>query len=118
MDFKPLSNYIVVEEKIHQKTTSGLVIPDTAKQAKKEMAIVDHIVVAVSEEKDENDKPCIKNVKVGDRVLLGQGSAEIMMMQGKAYIVIRENYVVGIFTGTPPQYETEPEKKSNLTLVN
>ena len=62
--FKPLSNYIVID--VVQRTNSTIIIPETAK---KQLSVdeADCIVVAISEEKEKDGTPMVKNIKVGDK---------------------------------------------------
>lgn len=106
--FKPLSNYVVIEEISKKKTDGGLFVPDNAKQAKQELSIVDHIVIAISEEKDEKGNSLIRNVKIGDRVLFSRGAHDIAIIEGKPYLVVRETSIIGIFTGENKQLKPQP----------
>jgi co-chaperonin GroES (HSP10) len=116
LPFKPLSNFIIVEEIERKKTDGGLIVPDNAKEAMNQLTLVDHIVVGISEEVDENNKPMVKNVKIGDRVCLGRSGGEgVVIINKKPYLCIREMFVIGIYTDP---YVRPVEPKSCLTLAN
>ena len=69
-----------------QKTASGLIIPDTAKekpQKGKVIAIGDGL----------KDKPV--TVKVGDEVLYGKYSGTEITIEGKEYLIMRNSDIFG-----------------------
>ncbi|MFM7666709.1 MAG: co-chaperone GroES [Bacteroidota bacterium] len=87
--FKPLADRVLVEPApAEQKTASGIIIPDTAK----EKPLNGKIVAVGSGKKDE---PI--TVKVGDSVLYGQYSGTEIKIDGKTYLIMRESDVYGIF---------------------
>jgi len=86
--FTPLADRVLVEPMpAEQKTASGIIIPDTAK----EKPLKGTIVAAGTGKKDE---PMI--VKVGDAVLFGQYSGTEIKLDGKDYLIMRESDVYGI----------------------
>jgi co-chaperonin GroES (HSP10) len=94
--FKPLSNYIVIE--VVQKSKGNIVIPETVK---KQLTAdeADCIVVAVSEEKEKDGTPMVRNVKVGDSVILDNmvmHTGQAIMIQKKEYVIVRETSLIGI----------------------
>ena len=108
--FKPLSNYIVID--VVPRGKSKILTPETVKVP---LDKSDCIVVAVSEEKDKDDKPMVRNVKLDDRVLLAPTVAHTgaaMMLGKKGYVVVRETEILGIMTG-----EVEDEEATKL-IVN
>ena len=87
LKFKPLADRVLVEPApAEQKTTSGIIIPDTAKEKP-----LKGIVVAVGPGK--NDEPM--TVKVGDAVLYGQYSGTELKLENGEYLIMKE---IGIFT--------------------
>lgn len=87
--FKPLADRVLVEPApAEQKTASGIIIPDTAK----EKPLNGKIVAVGSGKKDE---PI--TVKVGDSVLYGQYSGTEIKIDGKTYLIMRESDIYGIF---------------------
>ena len=87
--FKPLADRVLVEPAPAElKTASGIIIPDTAK----EKPLNGKIVAVGAGKKDE---PI--TVKVGDSILYGQYSGTEIKIDGKAYLIMRESDIYGIF---------------------
>ncbi len=90
---QPLHDRLMVErEKEELKSAGGIVIPDSAaeKPAKGK-------VVAVGRGKIlENGECRALDVKVGDKVLFGKYSGTEVKLNGKEYIVMREDDVMAI----------------------
>ncbi|MFA7273278.1 MAG: co-chaperone GroES [Crocinitomicaceae bacterium] len=87
--FKPLADRVLIEAApAEQKTASGIIIPDTAKEKP-----LKGTVVAVGPGK--TDEPM--TVKKGDSVLYGQYSGTEINLDGKTYLVMRESDIYGIF---------------------
>ncbi len=89
IQFKPLADRVLVEPApAEQKTASGIIIPDTAKEKP-----LNGRIVAVGEGK--KDEPM--TVKVGDSVLFGQYSGTEIKIDGSTYLIMRESDIYGIF---------------------
>ena len=92
MNFRPLQDRIVVKrlEASDEKTPSGLIIPDSAKEKPQEGE-----VVAVGNGK-RDDKGVVHPVelKAGDRILFGKYSGSDIKMDGQEYMVMREDEVL------------------------
>jgi chaperonin GroES len=89
VNFKPLADRVLVEPvAAEQKTASGIIIPDTAKEKP-----LRGTVIACGEGK--KDEPM--TVKVGDAVLYGQYSGTEIKIDGKNYLIMRESDIYGIF---------------------
>jgi chaperonin GroES len=87
--FKPLADRVLVEPApAEQKTASGIIIPDTAK----EKPLKGTVIAAGKGKKDEP-----MNVKVGDEVLYGQYSGTEIKLDGKSLLIMRESDIYGIF---------------------
>ncbi|MBK9334278.1 MAG: co-chaperone GroES [Ignavibacteria bacterium] len=93
MNIKPLSDRIIVKPAdAEEKTASGLIIPDTAK----EKAMKGEIV-AVGKGKITDDGKEIKmELKVGDKVLYGKYSGTEITIEGDEYLIMRESDVYAI----------------------
>jgi len=88
VNFKPLADRVLVEPApVEQKTASGIIIPDTAK----EKPLKGTIIQAGLGKKDE---PMI--VKVGDQVLFGQYAGTEIKLEGKTFLIMRESDIYGI----------------------
>ena len=93
MKLRPLQDRLLVERvEEEEKTKGGIIIPDTAKEKPAEAK-----VVAVGKGKvDENGKPIAMEVKKGDRILFGKYSGTEVKIDGKEYLIMREDDVLGI----------------------
>jgi chaperonin GroES len=88
-NFKPLADRVLIEPAAaEQKTASGIIIPDTAKEKP-----LKGIVIATGNGK--TDEPM--TVKVGDTVLFGQYSGTEIKLDGKTFLIMRESDIYGIF---------------------
>ncbi len=86
--FKPNEDRVLVEAApAEQKTASGLIIPDTAKEKPQKGK-----VIAIGE--GIKDKPV--TVKVGDNVLYGKYSGTEINIDGKEYLIMRNSDIFGI----------------------
>ena len=88
VNFIPNEDRILVEAAAaEEKTASGIIIPDTAKEKPQEGT-----VVAVGQGTD--DKPV--TLKVGDRVLYGKYSGTEVTIGGIEYLIMKNSDVFGI----------------------
>jgi chaperonin GroES len=88
INFKPNEDRVLIEAApAEQKTASGLIIPDTAKEKPQRGK-----VIAVGE--GLKDKPV--TVKVGDEVLYGKYSGTEINIDGKEYLIMRNSDIFGI----------------------
>ncbi|MEK6781513.1 MAG: co-chaperone GroES [Bacteroidota bacterium] len=88
INFKPNEDRVLVEAApAEQKTASGLIIPDTAKEKPQKGK-----VIAIGE--GIKDKPV--TVKVGDNVLYGKYSGTEINIDGKEYLIMRNSDIFGI----------------------
>ncbi|MEJ7605936.1 MAG: co-chaperone GroES [Bryobacteraceae bacterium] len=98
MNIRPLYDRIVVkriEEKGDEKTSSGLIIPDSAKEKPQEGE-----VVAVGQGKRlEDGKVVVLDVQVGDRILFGKYSGSEIKIDGQELLIMREDEVLGVLSG-------------------
>ena len=94
MNIRPLYDRIVVKrlEGQDEKTASGLIIPDSAKEKPQEGE-----VVAVGKGKRlEDGKVVSLDVQVGDRILFGKYSGSEVKIDGNELLIMREDEVLGI----------------------
>jgi chaperonin GroES len=93
MKLRPLQDRILVQRVAEEeKTKGGIIIPDTAKEKPAEGKIV-----SVGKGKlDENGKRIAPEVKKGDRILFGKYSGTEVKIEGKEYLIMREEDVLGI----------------------
>ena len=93
MKLKPLNDRVLVlridEE---EKTTGGIIIPDTAKEKPQEGR-----VVAVGPGKPDKDGKRISlDIKAGDRVLFGKYSGTEIKIDGVEHLIMKEEDILGI----------------------
>jgi chaperonin GroES len=93
MKIKPLSDRVLVvriEEK--EKTTGGIIIPDTAKEKPQEGK-----VIAVGPGKwDKNGKRMPMSIKKGNRIILGKYAGNEIEINGVKHLIISEDDILGI----------------------
>ncbi len=88
MNVKPLADRVLVQPaEAEEKTASGIIIPDTAK----EKPMRGTVIAAGPGKKDE---PTM--VKVGDTVLYGKYSGTEIQVDGKDYLMMRESDIFAI----------------------
>ncbi|NLY52942.1 MAG: co-chaperone GroES [Firmicutes bacterium] len=92
MKVKPLADRVIVKPiEVEEKTKSGIVLPDTAKEKPQEGE-----VVAVGPGRYEDGKLIPMNVKQGDRVLFAKYAGTEIKMDGEEYLIMRESDILGI----------------------
>ncbi len=88
MSIKPLADRVLIEPKeAETKTSSGLYIPDTAKEKPQE----GRVVATGNGKKDEP-----MELKVGDTVLYGKYSGTEINVEGKEYLMMRQSDVLAV----------------------
>ena len=93
MKMKPLSDRVIVKAKqAEEKTASGIILPDTAKEKPQVGKIV-----AVGPGKVSDSGNTIKmTVKVGDKVLYGKYSGTEVTFENEDYLIMKENDIFAI----------------------
>ncbi|MDZ4716672.1 MAG: co-chaperone GroES [Cytophagales bacterium] len=87
INFKPNEDRVLVEPAAaEEKTASGIIIPDTAKEKPQKGK-----VIAVGE--GIKDKPV--TVKVGERILYGKYAGTEITIDGKDYLIMRNSDIFG-----------------------
>ncbi|MGB1075429.1 MAG: co-chaperone GroES [Flavobacteriales bacterium] len=88
VSIKPLADRVLVEPAAaEEKTASGIIIPDTAKEKPQRGT-----VIAVGPGK--TDEPT--TVQVGDTVLYGKYSGTELQLEGQDYMIMRESDILAI----------------------
>ncbi|HNR21022.1 MAG TPA: co-chaperone GroES [Bacteroidia bacterium] len=88
VNLTPLADRVIVEvAAAEEKTASGIIIPDTAK----EKPMKGKIVAVGNGKKDEP-----MTVKVGDSVLYGKYAGTEITVEGKEYLIMRESDIFAI----------------------
>jgi len=93
MKIKPLNDRVLVKRvQEEQKTTGGIIIPDTAKEKPQEGT-----VIAVGPGKFGKDgKRIALGVKKGDRVLFGKYAGSEIKINDEEHVFMREEDILGI----------------------
>jgi chaperonin GroES len=93
MKFRPLQDRILVKRlQGEEKTASGIIIPDNAKEKPMEGE-----VVAVGAGKTLDDGKLRKpEVKTGDRVLFGKYAGSEVKLDGVEHLILREDDLLGV----------------------
>ncbi|MEI6507009.1 MAG: co-chaperone GroES [Bacteroidota bacterium] len=88
VSLKPLADRVLVEPAAaEEKTASGIIIPDTAKEKPQR----GKVVAAGTGKKDEP-----MTVKAGDTVLYGKYAGTEITVDGKEYLIMRESDIFAI----------------------
>src|ERR671924_1638176 len=96
MKMRPLRDRVLIERVEEQEQrVGGIIIPDTAKEKPQQGR-----VVAVGKGR-VNDKGEVfpLDVKEGDTVLFGKYAGSEIKIDGKEYLIIREDEVLGVLEG-------------------
>ena len=96
MPVRPLHDRILVKraEESEQKSSAGIIIPDTAKEKPQRGT-----VVAVGEgKKDDSGKRIAVDVKEGDEVLFGKYAGTEVKIEGEEYLIMHETDILGVLT--------------------
>jgi len=92
INFRPLKDRVIVEIIKEKKTSSGIIIPETASGEKPQRGIV----VATGPGKIVKDNVMKLEVKKGDEVLFGKYSGTEIKLNNHEYLVMREEDIIGI----------------------
>ena len=93
MNIKPLSDRVVIKaQEAEEKTASGIILPDTAKE-KPQMGEV----VAIGPGKTSDSGTIVKmSVKKGDKVLYGKYSGTEITYKESDLLIMRESDILAI----------------------
>ncbi len=97
MKFRPLHDRVLVRRVDQEERTSGgIIIPDTAQEKPME----GEIVATGPGARDESGKLVALDVKKGDRVLFGKWSGTEVKIDGDDFLIMKESDIMGIVEGT------------------
>ena len=95
MAFRPLHDRVLVRRTDgDEKTTCGIIIPDTEKEKPQE----GEIIAVGAGSKDESGKVTPLDVKAGDRVLFGKWSGTEVKVDGEDLLIMKESDILGIIS--------------------
>ncbi|GEN84626.1 MULTISPECIES: co-chaperone GroES [Bacillales] len=90
---KPLGDRIVIELiEAEEKTSSGIVLPDSAKEKPQE----GKVVAAGTGRVLENGQRVDLEVKEGDRIIFSKYAGTEVKYEGNEYLILRESDVLAI----------------------
>jgi chaperonin GroES len=95
MKLKPLHDRIIVEAAAkEEKTASGIILPDSAQ----EKPLKGKVLAVGPGKRLDNGKVAPVDVKEGETVLYGKYAGTEVTVDGKDYIILRAEDVLGVLT--------------------
>ena len=93
MNFRPLHDRVLVKRvEAAEKTSGGIIIPDTAKEKPQE-----GLVVAVGPgARNERGEVIPLEVRAGDKILFGKWSGTEVKIDGEELLIMKESDILGI----------------------
>jgi chaperonin GroES len=90
MKFKPLNDYVLVlHVKAEEKTSGGIIIPDTAKEKPQEGT-----VVAVGPgRKDRDGNRIAMEAKAGNKIMFGKYAGTEIKIGGVDHVIMKEDEI-------------------------
>ncbi len=93
MKFRPLHDRVVVRRiEAEEKSTGGIIIPDTAKEKPSQ----GEVIAVGPGGRDESGKLIPIDVREGDRVLFGKWSGTEVKIDGEELLIMKESDIMGI----------------------
>ena len=93
MGFRPLHDRVLIRRvEAEEKTTGGIIIPDTAREKPME----GEVVAVGPGARGEDGKVQPLDVQAGDRVLFGKWSGTEVKLDGEELIIMKESDLMGI----------------------
>jgi len=97
MKFRPLHDRVVVKRiEAEEKTSGGIIIPDTAKEKPSQ----GEVIAVGPGGRDESGKLVPIDIKVGDRVLFGKWSSTEVKIDGEELLIMKESDIMGVIEET------------------
>ena len=93
MNFRPLHDRVVVRRLDEdERSTGGIIIPDTAK----EKPMQGEVIAVGPGARNEAGEIVPLDVKAGDRILFGKWSGTEVKMDGEELLIMKESDVMGV----------------------
>ena len=93
MKFRPLHDRVVVRRiEEDEKTSGGIIIPDTAK----EKPMQGEVLAVGPGERNEKGQITPLDVKAGDRILFGKWSGSEVKIDEEELVIMKESDILGI----------------------
>jgi chaperonin GroES len=98
MHIRPLHDRIVVRRiEAEEKTSGGIIIPDTAKEKPME----GEVVATGPGARNDQGQLVPLDVKAGDRILFGKWSGTEIKIDGEELLIMKESDVMGVLDRQP-----------------
>ncbi|HWV02363.1 chaperonin GroES [Hephaestia caeni] len=99
MHFRPLHDRVVVRRiEAEEKTSGGIIIPDTAKEKPQE----GEVVAVGPGARDDSGTLVELSVKAGDRILFGKWSGTEVKIDGEDLLIMKESDILGVIDNVVP----------------
>ncbi len=96
MGFRPLHDRVLVRRvQAEEKTSGGIIIPDTAQEKPQE----GEVIAVGAGTRDEAGKLTPLDVQAGDRILFGKWSGTEVRLNGEDLLIMKESDILGIVEG-------------------
>jgi len=93
VNIRPLHDRVIVKRKdADNKTSSGIIIPDTAKEKPQE----GKVIATGSGIRQEDGSLLPLAVKKGDKILFGKYAGVEIKIEGEDYLMMKEEDILGI----------------------
>ena len=93
MNIRPLQDRVLVRRiDVDEKTTGGIIIPDSAQEKPSEGKVLS----VGPGGRDENGKVHSLDVSKGDRILFGKFSGTEVKLDGEELLIMKESDIMGI----------------------
>ena len=93
MSFRPLHDRVLVRRvKEEEKTTGGIIIPDTVKEKPQE----GEVIATGPGTLGDDGKRVALDVAAGDRILFGKWSGTEVTIDGEELIIMKESDILGV----------------------
>ena len=93
MAFTPLHDRVLVRRvESDEKTTGGLIIPDSAKEKPAEGEVISVGAGA----RDEDGERIAMDVTAGDKILFGKWSGTEITLDGEELLIMKESDILGL----------------------
>jgi chaperonin GroES len=97
MNFRPLHDRVVVRRlNAEERTTGGIIIPDTAQ----EKPMQGEVIAVGPGARNEQGQLVALDVKAGDRILFGKWSGTEVKLEGEELLIMKESDIMGIIEGS------------------
>jgi chaperonin GroES len=97
MNIRPLHDRIIVQRLDEgEQKVGGIIIPDSAKEKPQQ----GKVIAAGAGKIRDNGTRQRPDVKAGDRILFGKYSGQEVRLDGEDYLIVREEDVLGVISGS------------------